>query len=88
MQEIELAIHAYHNVLQLQGSLKGHVRSASCRLIVAGGYDKRLAENVEYWDELKDLAQSLGIDEHVSAILILSLICLEHLGKALNFVVP
>lgn len=38
----------------------------SCHLIMAGGYDKRVNENVEHFEELKSLAQSLGLNDHVS----------------------
>jgi len=36
-----------------------------CSLVLAGGYDKRLSENVEHFKELKDLAESLGLKNKV-----------------------
>ena len=32
----------------------------SCHLILAGGYDKRLGENINHFGELKELAKSLN----------------------------
>lgn len=37
-------------------------------LTVAGGYDKRLKENVEYLEELKRLAAFEGVSEHVKFV--------------------
>ncbi|XP_074603816.1 alpha-1,3/1,6-mannosyltransferase Alg2 [Brevipalpus obovatus] len=37
-----------------------------CHLIVAGGYDDRLRENVEYYQELVNLAAKLGVDKEVT----------------------
>lgn len=34
-------------------------------LVVAGGYDRRLRENVEYYDELRALSQELGVEDKV-----------------------
>lgn len=34
-------------------------------LVIAGGYDRRLRENVEYYDELRALAEGLGVDDKV-----------------------
>ncbi|RDX61801.1 Alpha-1,3/1,6-mannosyltransferase ALG2, partial [Mucuna pruriens] len=48
------------------------VRSAesaqSCSLIDHGGFDKRLKENVEYLEELKDLAEKEGISNKIRFI--------------------
>lgn len=35
-------------------------------MIVAGGYDELVAENKEYYQELKALVKSLGLEDHVS----------------------
>lgn len=37
----------------------------SLRLILAGGYDPRVAENVEYKQELEELASGLGVKDQV-----------------------
>lgn len=33
---------------------------------MAGGYDKRVSENVEHYEELQKLANGLGVSDHVS----------------------
>lgn len=38
----------------------------SCHLIMAGGYDKRVSENVEHYAELELLAKNLDVSDHVS----------------------
>lgn len=38
----------------------------SCHLIMAGGYDYRVSENVDHFNELQSLAQSLDLSEHIS----------------------
>jgi alpha-1,3/alpha-1,6-mannosyltransferase len=39
---------------------------AACRLVLAGGYDPRLAENVEHLKELEQLAERLGVRDSVA----------------------
>jgi len=39
--------------------------AAAARLIMAGGYDSRLPENVDHLDELRKDAQELGLQAHV-----------------------
>ena len=39
---------------------------SSCHLILSGGYDKRLGENINHYAELKELVKSLNIEENVS----------------------
>ena len=38
----------------------------SCHLIMAGGYDWRVNENVFHYEELKELASSLNLNDHIS----------------------
>ena len=51
--------------------LEAHQRDGSlaagpdCALVVAGGYDKRLAENREHFVEMQQLVAELGLQEHV-----------------------
>lgn len=41
-------------------------RGGNCaRLVLAGGYDERLAENREYFCELQSLVTELGLDDQV-----------------------
>lgn len=58
-QGIGLAIHALHE-LRRRGA-----QHAACRLVVAGGYDPRLPENVEHLRELRELAAQLGLADRV-----------------------
>lgn len=37
-------------------------------LVMAGGYDERVVENREYYNELKQLAEETGVSDHVSFI--------------------
>ena len=40
--------------------------SKAGHLVMAGGYDERVRENVEHYQELKELSSQLGLDEHVT----------------------
>jgi alpha-1,3/alpha-1,6-mannosyltransferase len=54
-KNIALAIRAFHLLLQeikTKGSRKGGKKAPRVLLVVAGGYDERVAENVEHYDEL------------------------------------
>lgn len=56
-KNIPLALKAFKE-------LEKHVSKSSferCHLILAGGYDKRVNENVEHFDELEELADELNI---------------------------
>lgn len=56
-KNIPLALNAFKE-------LEKHVSKSNfekCHLIIAGGYDKRVIENVDHHDELVDLAEQLGI---------------------------
>ncbi|KZZ90396.1 alpha-1,3-mannosyltransferase alg-2 [Ascosphaera apis ARSEF 7405] len=52
-KNLELAIKAYH--------LLGDRDRRDTRLVIAGGYDTRVQENVDYHKELESLAQSLDL---------------------------
>eukprot|EP00928_Gymnodinium_smaydae_P040411 TRINITY_DN27409_c0_g1_i1.p1 TRINITY_DN27409_c0_g1~~TRINITY_DN27409_c0_g1_i1.p1 ORF type:complete len:486 (-),score=117.96 TRINITY_DN27409_c0_g1_i1:234-1691(-) len=41
-------------------------RQAKCRLVLAGGYDEKLPENVEHAAELEALAKELGVADRVT----------------------
>ncbi|KAG9453758.1 hypothetical protein H6P81_006662 [Aristolochia fimbriata] len=47
--------------------LGGHNLS-EVELILAGGFDKRLKENVEYLEELKELAERVGVSDRVTFV--------------------
>jgi glycosyltransferase involved in cell wall biosynthesis len=55
---IDLALKALHELQQRQPS-------SNAVLVVAGGYDVRLAENREHLKELQQLAQQLDIKQRV-----------------------
>ncbi|EZF30709.1 hypothetical protein H109_06364 [Trichophyton interdigitale MR816] len=57
-KNIELALHAYHGIAE--EDRKG------TRLVIAGGYDNRVSENVHYHKELDALATRLGFQTATS----------------------
>lgn len=61
---IGLAIRALHELLQREQSGNGSA-AAEARLVIAGGYDARLAENREHLEELQALVEELGLHERV-----------------------
>ncbi|KAL4953960.1 hypothetical protein BDW69DRAFT_205473 [Aspergillus filifer] len=56
-KDLALAIRAYHGLGE---------RRRGVRLVVAGGYDPRITENVQYHAELETLATSLGLEHATS----------------------
>jgi alpha-1,3/alpha-1,6-mannosyltransferase len=52
-KDIGLALQAYGKVLE--------TARRGTRLVIAGGYDTRVQENVQYHKELSDLAEALGL---------------------------
>ena len=54
-KDIGLAIRAFAALVHSKGS------AAGAHLVIAGGYDLRLPENVEHYEELKDLARREGL---------------------------
>ncbi|XP_074590809.1 alpha-1,3/1,6-mannosyltransferase ALG2 [Curcuma longa] len=64
-KNLELAISAF---ALLQSIGNGLPSPAKATLTIAGGYDKRLKENVEYLDELRGLAVEEGISEQVKFV--------------------
>jgi alpha-1,3/alpha-1,6-mannosyltransferase len=61
LQGIGLAIEALAEVLK-------QLPRSSARLVVAGGYDVRLVENVNHLEELRTLATTLGVAKHVKVV--------------------
>ncbi|KAL3470702.1 alpha-1,2-mannosyltransferase [Aspergillus californicus] len=53
-KDLALAIRAFHGL--------GGEKRRGVRLVVAGGYDPRVPENVQYHKELETLATSLGLE--------------------------
>ncbi|XP_045079138.1 alpha-1,3/1,6-mannosyltransferase ALG2 [Coregonus clupeaformis] len=55
--------------LESLSSLRAHLApgdQAGLHLVVAGGYDSRVAENVQHYAELKELAARLGVEDSVT----------------------
>ena len=72
MQNVALAVRALHELRKQQPGpeqplLEQSPRSmaAGARLVLAGGYDERLAENREYFRELQTLIRELGMEDQV-----------------------
>ncbi|XP_066184043.1 alpha-1,3/1,6-mannosyltransferase ALG2 [Sylvia atricapilla] len=61
-KNLALALEALH---ELQGRLDSHDWD-EVHLVMAGGYDKRVLENVEHYEELRRLAAKLGVNDHVT----------------------
>ena len=51
---------------ELQSSYVKEPGVADSVLVIAGGYDKRLAENREYYAEMQDLVAGCGLEQKVS----------------------
>ncbi|WOL14292.1 hypothetical protein Cni_G23072 [Canna indica] len=64
-KNLQLAISAFALLCSFGNSLPSHVKVT---LTIAGGYDKRLKENVEYLNELKRLAELEGVSEQVKFV--------------------
>jgi alpha-1,3/alpha-1,6-mannosyltransferase len=67
-KNIELAISAFAMLHKLEGNVLQGRNVADATLTVAGGFDKRLRENVEYLEELKTLAEKEGVSQKVKFI--------------------
>lgn len=49
---------------------------ANSVLVIAGGYDKRLAENRDYFDEIRDLVSECGLESKVASLILRVIDCL------------
>ena len=61
-----MAVQALHNLQTRPGRLKF---SQAAQLILAGGYDSRLAENRQVFEELQQLVKVLKLEHQVSLLL-------------------
>ncbi|KAG8364853.1 hypothetical protein BUALT_Bualt18G0041700 [Buddleja alternifolia] len=66
-KNIELAISAFSMLYTSQQDFFRDNKN-QVSLIIAGGFDKRLRENVEYLEELKNLAEREGVSDRVKFI--------------------
>ena len=60
LQGIPLAVKALHQLNNQDSSRRGIPR-----LVVAGGFNKRLAENREHYEEIRQLVVDLGLQQQV-----------------------
>ncbi|CAN1152437.1 Alpha-1,3/1,6-mannosyltransferase ALG2 [Linum perenne] len=65
-KNIELAISAFAKLHTVNELTDNQLKDAS--LTVAGGYDERLRENVEYLEELRRLAEREGVSDRVKFV--------------------
>ncbi|CAN1794625.1 Alpha-1,3/1,6-mannosyltransferase ALG2 [Linum perenne] len=65
-KNIELAISAFAKLHTVNELTDNELKDAS--LTVAGGYDERLRENVEYLEELRRLAEREGVSDRVKFV--------------------
>ncbi|XP_020248675.1 alpha-1,3/1,6-mannosyltransferase ALG2-like [Asparagus officinalis] len=63
-KNLQLAISAFA-LLRSLGSTLPDKSFSEATLTIAGGFDKRLKENVEYLEELKELAETEGVSDRV-----------------------
>jgi hypothetical protein len=62
VQGIELAVLALH---EASARTENGADAAAWRLVLAGGYDARLAENREYFEQLDSQVRQLGLSNQV-----------------------
>ncbi|KAH1120782.1 hypothetical protein J1N35_003942 [Gossypium stocksii] len=67
-KNIELAVSAFAMLRTLDGNVDQGSNFAEADLTIAGGFDRRLRENVEYLDELKSLAERNGVAGQVNFV--------------------
>ncbi|KAL5803116.1 hypothetical protein ACOSQ4_031421 [Xanthoceras sorbifolium] len=67
-KNIDLAVGAFAMLQTLEGDVFKNHNLADVTLTIAGGYDKRLRENVEYLEELKSIAERSGVLSRVNFI--------------------
>lgn len=67
-KNIDLAISAFAMLHTLEGDVLQNNNLDDASLTIAGGFDKRLRENVEYLEELKSLAEREGVSHRVNFI--------------------
>ncbi|KAH6764742.1 UDP-Glycosyltransferase superfamily protein [Perilla frutescens var. frutescens] len=67
-KNIELAISAFAMLYNSQQEFLQGDNRKELSLVVAGGFDKRLRENVKYLEELKNLAERKGVYDRIRFI--------------------
>ena len=61
-KNIALAIKAFEHLLKRN---QGVVGEKDLKLIIAGGYDRNVVENIQYYSELQKMAEEAGISSKV-----------------------
>lgn len=61
-KRVDLAVNAFHEFMEKDTT----GISKFCRLVIAGGYDKRVAENRDYLKELQDLCLQHNLPYHTA----------------------
>lgn len=61
-----VSLNRYERKKRIDLAIRALVHVDKMRLVVAGGYDVRVAENVEHYEELVELARSLRIEDRVT----------------------
>ncbi|KAL4273526.1 hypothetical protein GQ457_13G004370 [Hibiscus cannabinus] len=64
-KNIDLAVSAFAMLQTLEENVHQGSNLADAELTIAGGYDERLRENVEYLKELKSLAETKGVADRI-----------------------
>ena len=64
LQNVALAVRALQE-LRTRQPWASNPRLSGARLVLAGGYDERLAENREHFTELRELVGRLGLQDQV-----------------------
>ncbi|XP_077236146.1 uncharacterized protein LOC143877803 [Tasmannia lanceolata] len=67
-KNIDLAISAFAMLRACEADVLAGHNLAEVSLTLAGGFDKRLKENVEYIEELKILVEREGLSDHVTFV--------------------
>ncbi len=70
VQGLPLAVKALHELKRQR-----HTGASLARLVVAGGYDKRLAENREHFKEVQQLVTDLHMEDEVGLFSVITNSC-------------
>ena len=63
-QDLGLAVRAFRELLAMrEAGAKNGSADVRCALVLAGGYDARLAENREHFTEMQALVRELGLQD-------------------------
>ena len=73
-QNLGLAVCAFAELLEARRRDGGRAAAPGCVLVVAGGYDKRLAENREHFVEVQQLVAELRLQEQARPLLAMGML--------------